>query len=195
MADAADRQLAVADVYASALFSLAEAQNQVDQVRRELDELVRLRSLSSDFAAFMESSALDDDVREAEMDRMFRGKLSDLTLQTLLVMTRHGRNALLGPLHRAFQQRQIAAAGQVEASVVSAVDLGSAERSEIERCVAEISGLKPLMSFQVDPELLGGLVVQIGDVRYDNSVRRQLLVARGQLLERSSHGLPVSVSD
>ncbi len=195
MADAADRQLAVADVYASALFDLAQERGQVEAVRRELDELVRLQSISPDFAAFMTSAALDEDVREASLQRMLQGKLSELTLNALLVMTRHGRHSLLAPLCRAFQQRQIAAAGQVEASVVSAAELAAEQRADVERAVAEISGRKPLMTYAVEPELLGGLVVQIGDVRYDNSVRRQLRVARDRLLERSSHGLPVRVSD
>ena len=60
---------------------------------------------------------------------------------------------------------------------------------------AELSGRLPLMEYVVDPEVIGGLVLQIGDCRFDSSVRSRLRAARTQLLERSSRGLALSVTE
>lgn len=191
MSEALDKQIEVADVYADALFSLAEEQAQTATVRAELEELVKVLETDAPFGAFMSSAALSSDHRAAGLERMLRGKLSDITLDTLQVMNGHGRSELLKALLVAFRRRQRDAAGQVDVGVTSAVELDGAQKQEIEKTAADLTGKKPLLKFDVDESLIGGLIVQIGDVRYDNSVRRKLRVLRDRLLDRSARGLPV----
>lgn len=193
MADSFDKHLELADVYAQALFELAREADRVEDVRSELDELVTLMQIEPGFASFMNSSALDDDHRSAGLEKMFRGKLSDTTLNTLLIMNDQGRNALLPALHRAFVLRQQDAAGQIEASVTSAVELDESQKSEIAATAARLSGKSPLITYKVNPAILGGLILQMGDVRYDNSLASQLSEARKRVLERSERGLAVGV--
>ena len=71
MAEAFDKQLAHANVYAEALFALAREAGQVDEVRQELEELSKLLHMDESFLAFAESSALDDDVREMLLEGLF----------------------------------------------------------------------------------------------------------------------------
>jgi len=194
MADSLDQQLAIADVYAAALFELARDAGAVSATREELGEFVKLQEQDADFAAFMCSSAIDPERRAAVLEKTFRGKLSDMTLNTLLVMNAKGRGGLAAALRRAFVLREEDAAGQVEGIATSAVELSGEQRHEIERVAAEVSGKKPLVEFVVDPSLIGGLTLQIGDLRYDNSVRRQLSVAAVKLRERGERGLRVEVS-
>jgi F-type H+-transporting ATPase subunit delta len=191
VAESLDKQIAIADVYAEALFNLAREKKRVEEVRAELDELVKLEEIEPSFEAFMTSAALDDDYREAGLETMFRGKLSDDVLNTLLVMNEHGRYGMIEGLREAFARRQRDAANQVPGTVISAVELSPELKSQVERAAADISGKKPLLSFVVDPSILGGLIVQLGDWRYDNSVQRHLRFARRQMLERAQRGLPV----
>lgn len=188
MPEALDKQLDVADVYADALFGLAAAAGQIADVRNELAELVKLAHADPDFAAFLTSSALDDDHRAAGLERMFRGRLSDLTLNTLQIMNRNDRCGLYAALHQRFIARQEDAAGQIAGSVTSAVPLDEQQQQTVTEVAAKLSGRTPVLSFKVDAALLGGLIVQMGDWRYDNSVRRQLSVAWGRLRERSERG-------
>ncbi|HPM25443.1 MAG TPA: F0F1 ATP synthase subunit delta, partial [Phycisphaerae bacterium] len=88
MAHDVEKGIDVADVYAAALFALAREQNVLDDVRDELAELVRLVERDRSFAAFIASAAVDDDEREQSLERMFRGRLRDLVLDTLQVMNR-----------------------------------------------------------------------------------------------------------
>ena len=197
MAESFDKQLAVVDVYAEALFELAQDSGQVDEIRTELEELIKFIQDVDDPALrnFFISRALDDDVREQFLEKWFRGKVSDLTLNTLLVMNANGRNGLLEALYRCFVLREQAAAGQVEATATSAVELSDAEKQAVRDLATQLSGQKPLVEFRVVPDILGGLILQIGDLRYDNSLRSQLMEARDRLFERSERGLEVSVSD
>ena len=195
MAESFDEQLEVAEVYAEALYTLAADGGLVDAIRNELEELVRLTEIAPGFAAVLSSGVVDDDDREASLERMFRGKLSDPVLNTLQVMNHHGRAGLLAPLLRSYVLLQQRAAGQVEVRVVSAVELNRKQKAEVEQVAAELSGQHPLLTHVVDPELIGGLVLQIGDQRFDNSVRQQLHSARTRLLERGRRGLNMAAGE
>lgn len=195
MPEALDKLVAVVEPYAEALFALASAAGRTAVVFDELRELVRLAESEPGFAVFMTSRALDPDRRAAGLERMFRSRLDDLTLNTLLVMNRHGRYGLLAALCRAFELRMEREANEVEVQVTSAVELDEPMRHQIERTAAELTGRTPRVRYAVDAELVGGLVVQMGDWRYDNSVRRQLRTARAKLLERSQRGLPVGLQN
>lgn len=192
MADSIDTLAAVSDVYAAALFTMAHQQHAVPAVRAELEELVALTQRDPALATFLSSTSIDADRRAASLERMFRGNLSDLLLNTLLVMNRNGRVALLPHLLRRFVVRQEQAAGEVEVRVTSAVELDAAQRDAIAAAAAEVSRRRPVVEFTVDPDVIGGLVVEIGDVRYDHSVRRHLRVLRDRLFDRSSRGLSLS---
>lgn len=188
MAQTFDKDLALADVYAAALFDLAAADQAVDAVRAELEALVRLQADDPRFAAFLASAAIDDDERERSLERMFRGRLSDRVLNTLQVMNRHGRVALLPALLRAFVVRTEHARGQIEVTAISAAELDARQKAEIEALAGKLSGKTPLVQYVVDADILGGLILQIGGVRYDNSLRHHLQAARARLLERTVAG-------
>jgi F-type H+-transporting ATPase subunit delta len=192
MADSKDQQLHVAGVYAKALFDLAATAGKIEEVLAELESLSEAES-NADVALFMRSDALHSDKREAGLERMFRGKLSDLVLNTLLVMSQHRRHGLVAALRRAYELCQERYAGEVEVTVTSAVELGDTQKQTVEHSAAEISGKKPLVAYVVDEQVLGGLVMQIGDMRYDNSVRRHLYEARQRLGARGARGLEVRV--
>lgn len=195
MPDSIDDLQAIADVYASAMLAVAQERGSVHQVRSELEELVQLQQSDPDFAAFMTSTAIDPDRRGQSLERMFRGKTSDETLNTLLVMNRNGRSGLLPYLLQQYTTRRQQAAGEVVVAAVSAVELSPHEQETITAIAAAISGRTPVMTFQVDPEIIGGLILQVGDLRYDNSVVGQLKTARSRLLERSERGIQVGIEN
>ena len=191
MAESLEQSLELADVYAAALFGLAEEAGRVAETRGELEELVRLEQQEPAFASFMRSDVINTDRRQASLESMFRNRLSDVVLNTLLVLNRHGRAGLLPALLRCYVVREEHAEGQIEVVATSAVELQPAQRAEIERWAAEASRKKPLVQYVVDPEVVGGLIVQIGDYRFDDSVRWHLHATRARLLERSNRGLGI----
>lgn len=192
MAITADEQLQTARMYAESLHELAREANVVDEVASNLEELLKLEEQEPSMRAFFESAALDDDVRAAAMEKMFRGKLHDLTLNTLQVLNRNGRNGLLAGLLRGYVLARQAAAGQIDALAISAVELDGSERASVEATAVKLSGQKPIVEYRVDPKIMGGLILQIGDLRYDNSVRTKLQTAERLMRERGERGIAVS---
>jgi F-type H+-transporting ATPase subunit delta len=191
MAESLEQSLELADVYAAALFGLAEKAGRVAETRSELEELVRLEEREPAFAGFMRSDMINTDRRQASLESMFRNRLSDVVLNTLLVLNRHGRAGLLPALLRCYVLREEHAEGQIEVVATSAVELDPPQRTEIERWAADVSRKTPLVQYVIDPEIVGGLIVQIGDYRFDDSVRWHLHATRARLLERSNRGLGI----
>ncbi len=194
MSESIDKQLELADVYAQALFELARDQGRIEAVRDELEQLVELGRGDPALRMFFASPSIDADRRAALMEKWFRGRLSDLTLNTLLVANANGRIGLGEALLRCFVLRQEAAAGQIEVRAVSAVELDDGQRHQVRDTAAKLSGRAPLVEFLVEPEILGGLILTIGDVRYDNSVRRHLTDATERLRARGDAGFERSAT-
>lgn len=188
MAESFDKQLEIADVYAQALFEIARQAGHVGKIREELEELMKLVDDQPDLAAFFSSRAFDAEQRRQTLESWFRGKLDDDLLNTLLVLNRNGRTGLLRALQRAFTLREEADLGQVEAVAITAVELDEKQKGELLQLASELTGKKPLIDFRVDPEVLGGLLLRIGDMLYDNSVRSQLRGLQRQLSERGERG-------
>src|SRR5262249_3317940 len=117
MATSLDIQLELAEVYARSLFELVEKAGSADRVGRELDQLTQLVDGQPELADFMSSAIIGEEQRAASLDRMFRGKLSDLVLNTLQIMNEHGRSEFVPALARQFAAMQLRAAEQVPTQV------------------------------------------------------------------------------
>ena len=150
-----------AEVYAAALFGLAQESGLVDRVQQELAELVRLVHEQKAFAAFLASAGIDAPARQKSLERMFRGRLCDPLVNTLQVMNQHGRLGVLAALLPAYQRRLEDARGQIEARVTSAVPLDEGQKQAVHRLVERLTRKRPLIEYVVDPEVIGGLVLQL----------------------------------
>src|SRR5262249_56227312 len=87
----------------------------------------------------------------------------------------------------AYGDRGDRGAGGMGVEVRSAAPLDDDQRDRLRRELQETFHLEPLLETEVDPELLGGMLVRVGDWVYDASVRTQLETIRNQIIARSSH--------
>jgi F-type H+-transporting ATPase subunit delta len=71
--------------------------------------------------------------------------------------------------------------------VRSAVALSDQQTEQLRQVIAQATGLEPVVLARVDADLLGGMIVQIGDQVFDSSVRTRIESIRNQLLARSSY--------
>jgi len=178
--------LEVAGVYAASLLELAVEADAASAVMEELDDLISYMDRDAEFAAFLESPVVDSDDRRASLERLFRDRLSDLVLHTLLVLNDRGRSALLRYVHRRYRLLLEQRLGQVEVSVTSAEPLEPDLRRRLKAALDRQLGKDTILVEQVDPQIIGGLVIQRGDERYDASVARQLSRLREALQARAS---------
>jgi len=180
----------VARIYGEALYKSAEQQGRVDELQGELDALVKeVFARSPEVELILSSAAISRERKQAVLDHVFGGRASDVFLHTLQVLNNHDRLDLLRHVVTAYRTIHDQKAGRIIAEVRSAVSLTDEQRHRLLETVREVSAREPVLHETIDPSLLGGLVVQVGDWVYDASVRTKLDTLRNQLIERSSHGI------
>ena len=181
MASEFDISQAAASIYADSLLQLADEAKQAEAIGEEL-AVCRLWKSEPAFASMMRSAAIDDDARRESLRKIFTGKLNPLTLNLLLVLNERGRSMILPSVCDAYRRRLAAKMNQQTVNVTTAVALDDAQRKQLAAEVRRLSGKEAVFFEKVEPDLLGGMTVQIGDRLYDTSVRRRLRRLRGDLL-------------
>ena len=178
----------VARVYAEALLNAADKQGQSDDVVEGLDSLIRdLFQAEPQLEAFLISSAVGRERKAQVIDKVFENKASVLFVDFLKVLNQHERLNLLRPILAAAKELRDARAKRIRVQVRSAVPLANDQENRLRQQLREALKLDPVLQTAVDPELLGGVVVRVGDWLYDASVRARLESIRNQLIARSSH--------
>jgi F-type H+-transporting ATPase subunit delta len=178
----------VAHVYAEALLNSAEHRGQVDPVYAELESLVQdVFPRAKRLEEFFSSSAISRQHKAELIEKTFGPRAGELLVNFLLVLNEHDRLGLLRPILKAYREMRDQRARRVRVQVQSAVPLPDDQRDRLHQELREAFKLEPILETGVDPDLLGGLVVRVGDWVYDASVRTQLDLIRNQLIARSSH--------
>jgi F-type H+-transporting ATPase subunit delta len=165
---------AVARRYARALFDLAQEKGLLDQVDRELETVVGMIEHNPAFKAVLNDVLIAAKVKHDLVGKLLQGKVSDLVLNFLFVVIRKRREAGIPELYRAFLDLANEARGIVEVEVRSAVPLENETTERLEAKLVARLGKRIKFQTQVVPELMGGLVVRVGDELLDGSVKTRL---------------------
>ncbi len=186
MAGLNDKYLAVARVYSQAILDLAEEQGIADQVGDDLAELSRYVSENEEFASFLASPLIDAGERQVAIEKILRGRVSDLLVNALQVVNRKERMLLVPAIAETYRQELRDLRGRVDVQVRTPVALPAALREKLKTAVTHFTGRQPDLIEKVDPTLLGGMVVQIGDDKIDASVASKLKAMSETLQKRAS---------
>ncbi len=167
--------LALGRAYAEALADLMPAEP--DDAQAMSTELAELATTLADIDGAIEiftSPHLRASDRAELAERVFRGRVSEPLADLLGVMARNGRMNLLPAVTQAFGQVLDERAGRVEALVTTAVPVDEKQKEDLRRQVTDLLNAEPALRYAVDPDIIGGMVLQIGDRVYDASVAGKL---------------------
>lgn len=185
-ADVSAKRLAT--IYAEALLNAAQANDQVAVVLEEIDSLIDdIFKNDARLEALLAGAAVGRYARKDAIDKAFAGKASKTFHQFLLVLNEHDRLDLIRSIRWAAHELNDERARRLRVHLYSAVSLNDDFQSRIRVAVQDFFKLEPVLIMHVDPALLGGLKVRIGDTVYDGTVRTRLNNLRNQLMARSSH--------
>ncbi|MCK4872787.1 MAG: ATP synthase F1 subunit delta [Phycisphaerales bacterium] len=168
---------ALARVYAQSLLNLADeagGRDLVTDIGEELADIVNLTREDAKFKEFLSSIILPVKARAASLRRIFESRASDLTLRFLLVLNRKGRLNHLPSIERAYRQLREELFGYIAVGVTTSTSLDAEQVAQITNRLRNALGKEPVISIAVDPELIGGMTLQIGDKFIDASVQARL---------------------
>ena len=163
----------IALVYGRALFEAATEAGTVERTGADLRSFVGALEHSPELASFVFNPQIEPDAK-----RRVIGQLTEqgdrLVVGAIVVLLEKGRIAYVGEVADAFEQLAAAASKVVDVEVTTAVPADARVEEEIRSRVLQATGLGARITSRVDPAILGGLVLRIGDVVVDGSVRGRI---------------------
>jgi F-type H+-transporting ATPase subunit delta len=177
----------VARVYAQALFDAAKEAGVVEPVRRELGDFVAALAASAPLRDVLADPQVATSAKRRVLAEVTRGG-QQLLASTLLLMLERGRFAAVPELRIAYDALAIVEEGVVEVEVVSAAELAPETEKKIAARVQEATGRRVELARRVDPSIVGGLVLRIGDVIVDGSVQARIRQLRRRLATAEVRG-------
>jgi F-type H+-transporting ATPase subunit delta len=178
----------VARRYAEALINAAEREGAVDLVLEELAELDRdVLKPNPRFAQVLASSRVSSPEKDRILVELLENRASSVLLRFLRVLNRHERLAYLGAVTKAARAIWDKRHSRVPVQVRSAFPLDEGQLNALRARLAKLTGATPILQISTDPDLIAGLVVQVGDLRYDASAKSRLAQLRQRLIEGKTH--------
>ncbi len=160
--------------YAKALFDLSVDNGRLDQVSTDVKALRALVLNSKELTHFLEDPLLTVERRSAILQSLFQGKIEPLVYQFILFVEEKNRIAFLADICEKFDELFYDYKGIIRVRIISAVELTSDQTEAISAKLREKFGKEIEPHGIVDPSILGGFRVVIGDQVFDHSLINQL---------------------
>jgi F-type H+-transporting ATPase subunit delta len=165
----------VAGRYASALFELADNAKSLDQVAQDLTTFRKLVHENPDLARLIASPV----VGRAAQGRALLAVVDAVGIKGLVrsfigTVTANGRARDLPAMASGYLAELARRRGEVSATVTSAVPLSATQQQQLTDALRSVLGAKVSIDAQVNPDILGGLVVKVGSRLFDSSIRSKL---------------------
>jgi F-type H+-transporting ATPase subunit delta len=171
--------------YATAIFSLAREQSVVDRVGEDLQKMASSIEDGGLTQQFFVAPVISREEKERVLVSGFAGKVHEVALHALLLLVRKRREALLGTIVSEYRKLQLAARGEELLTVTSARELDTSElRSMVDR-LERLYKKKFEVKQIVDPKLIGGVRILMGDRRVDGTVSGRLEALARTLFARN----------
>lgn len=171
----------VSDRYAKALFNLAKRQGVATDLAHDAIEIRNTDAANNKLATFLESPQFLTADKERVIRKVFEGRVSPLIVKLFLLLLEKGRIEYMGDVLQKFVTLVNEDQGVFEAQVSTAVALSEEEKAAITAALEQRFNVKLVLTFNVEPALIGGVRFTMGDTQIDDSVKGKLSRLRQQL--------------
>lgn len=176
----------IGSVYGKALLAVTEKSSTTAAVLYEFESVVSdVLAELPDFDAVLSSPRVPNDEKIRILDAAFESRMSEQLLTFLKVVCSHDRLDCLREIYIAARHLHNENLGLIEVKVTSANTISSDLKGNIETTLRDVLHSEIMVAYQVDPNLIGGMVVRAGDTVFDGSVVNHLEQLRIEALERS----------
>ena len=186
-------QQQLGDVYAKAFVGFAQQAGNLDQLLGELEAVVQAIREVPKLGSALESPRVGVEEKQGLLEKAFGGKVSNDVLNFLKIVISKGRanclSAIGGSARRIFDELS----GRVVATVTTAESVEDSVLQQIASKLSSSLGKEVDLRPEVDPAIIGGMVVRVGDTVYDGSVTNQLDQVRAKAVKRAADAIRGSI--
>jgi len=160
--------------YAQALLEIARAETVVQQIEEELFRLRELLKSNPNLLEFLKDPNVTREGKRHALGELFQGRVHSLVLNTLIAISDADRMNRLLPVIEEFTALAAASRQQVAGEIVSAIKLDQATLDKLAAELTHVTGKNVQLFQKVDPAILGGAIIKVGEQIIDGSLRRKL---------------------
>jgi F-type H+-transporting ATPase subunit delta len=168
-------------IYAEALLEAAAESGRRDRVREEFDAFAAALQESDELAELLRNPQIDPDSKRAALEAAL-ADADETFLNLLRLLVEKNRIGEVEEIYEEWQRLLAVEEHVLAVELTTAVELSDEEAAEIVRKIETAAGRRVEATRHVDPDLIGGLVLQAGSLRVDGSVRGRLDGLREELL-------------
>jgi F-type H+-transporting ATPase subunit delta len=175
-------ELRVASRYAKSLIDLSKEQQILDTVKNDLSVFQQTLRQNAALQNLLKSPIVTNGDKIAVLNKIFGKSFQKLTLDFFKIVVNKNRAAVLESISTSFMDQYNALNNIISASVKTAQAIDATVAAEVTSFIEKQSGKKVSLTTSVDPTLIGGLVIQVGDNLYDASIAGKLNKVKQNLL-------------
>ncbi|MBP1759388.1 MAG: synthase subcomplex delta subunit [Firmicutes bacterium] len=178
--------------YSQALFEIA-AETGLDKIDADLSELTKMVEENEEVKDTLLHPHISLSDKKSVMDKLMGEDFGDITRRFLYLLIDRKRAYLLADIQREFTRLADEARQVVEAKIASAIDLSATQLDELKKAIVRMTGKEVRLISEVRAELIGGVMIQIGDRVIDGTVAHSLEKMRENLRKNSDKPQEVGV--
>ena len=164
----------IASRYAKSIFDLAQEQGKVNDVHADMKLLHDVMTGSSELVNMLKSPIIRGDQKLQVLEKSFKTSFTELSMLFLSTVVRKSRESYLPLIAKEFIAIYNEKHNIAKATVITASKLDAASMEAIRKQLEKESGKTIILETEVDPAIIGGLVVRMGDILYDASIANKL---------------------
>ncbi len=174
--------LQLARKYSTAIFEIAQEEDKLVEYGKELAEVRSALATVPAASSFLSNPQVEAKAKKELIQKLFEGELSANVYNFLMLLIDKRRIALLDAIEESYRELSYEARGILIADVTTAAPVEEAQASSIKTKLEKITGKQVELRLHEDKDIIGGVVVKIGDRRIDGSVAGRLETLKKELL-------------
>lgn len=177
-------EIQVASRYAKSLIDLAEEQNALEPIKKDIDTFIAVVRENSQLAAILRNPIINTDKKLGILIDLFGKTFHKVVLSFFTIVIRKGRSEILYSTAKEFVNEYNQRQGIIKATVTSAAPLSGRSKEQIANVVREATRSQVILETKVDRNLIGGFVLKVGDKQFDGSIASNLLRLKKEFTQK-----------
>jgi len=185
-----DEHQHVGELYARALIGAAQSSRTLDAVVSQLESIVtQVMDRQPAFELALSNPKVSQQQRMDLLDKVFGSKIDTTLLRFLKVLCRRGRLGFIRSIQNSVEEMRDEALGRLRITVTTAQELAAPQRQALIEKLKSVFKSEISLTTKVNPAILGGIVIRIGDTVYDGSLDGRLLLLKKAAADRAEQNL------
>ncbi len=167
-------EIQVASRYAKSLIDLAQEQNALEPIKNDIELFIATCRANPTLQAVLKNPIIGPEKKTHILTELFANRLHPVIIEFFRIVVRKGRSEILYGTAKEFINEYNLRKNIIKATVTSASPLSEDSRKQIEEVVKQATNGEVVLTAKIDPNLIGGFILNVGDRQFDASISSKL---------------------